>query len=113
MASKGLARSKSLQQQFDSLTGQLSGTEISARRDANAQLMALQAAKNQLRVGSQTIVHSQGITADQVQRIVTEVVQQIPSRDIYMDSEKVGHRVAAPVARQHPDDYRRASTRPF
>lgn len=111
-ANANLQKSGQLQGKLDALKNDLNGSSVSAARDSNAQRMALIAANNQLRVGSQTIVHS-GVTADQVKQIITQVVQQIPSGDIYMDSEKVGRRVAGPVTRQQGDDFRRSSTRPF
>lgn len=108
-AASALARSGSLQQQESDLKASLDGSSVSARRDSNAQLMALQAANNQLRVGSQTIVHSQQIDYGQMTRAFVTAVQQIPGSTITVDRKVLGQAVAA----QHQDDFRRSSTRPF
>lgn len=115
-AAGALAKSGSLQQQEADLKASLDGSSASARaaalvarRDANAQLMAMQAANNQLRVGSQTIVHSQSIDYGQMTRAFVTAVQQIPGSTITVDKRMLGK----VVAEQHADDYRRASTRPF
>lgn len=109
-AKANLQKSGTLQDQFATLKGQLDGSSalakaqaaaaaIKAQRDANAQTLAMQYAAAQTRYGTTVINHSGGgVTAAQMEAMVSRVVSRMPQGDVYLDGSKVGYKVAKPVS---------------
>ena len=65
----------------------------------DAQTLAMQYAAAQTRYGTTVINHSGGgVTAAQLEAVVSRVVSRMPPGDVYLDGSKVGYKIARPVS---------------
>lgn len=97
-ANANLSKSGSLQTQLDNLKNQLNGTNVTAAREANAQLMSLDYSAALARYGTTTVIHNGQGSGPDPALIGREVAKALASTPITAVASMDGYRVTNVVA---------------
>lgn len=97
-AAANVSRSGALQGQIDALKSSLSGADVSARREANAQKMALEYSAALARYGTTTVIHNGQGSGPDPALIGREVAKALAATPITAVASMDGYRVTNVVA---------------